>query len=70
VVAWLTRGAAALTLLMLVGILVSRTIGAWPSIRHFGLPFLWTSEWDPVQENMAWDLERSAPLTERWNALL
>ena len=50
VFAWLTRGAAALTLLLLVGIIVSLVIGAWPSIRHFGLPFLWTSEWDPVQE--------------------
>jgi hypothetical protein len=27
-------------------------------------------KWDPDQENMAWDLERSALLTERWNALL
>ncbi len=26
--------------------------------------------WDPAQENMTWDLSRSAPLTERWNALL
>lgn len=26
--------------------------------------------WDPTEENMAWDMERSAPLTERWNALL
>ncbi len=26
--------------------------------------------WDPAQENMVWDLDRSAPLTERWNALL
>jgi phosphate transport system permease protein len=50
VFAWLTRAAAGLTLLLLVGIIVSLTIGAWPSIRHFGLSFLWTSEWDPVQE--------------------
>jgi len=46
----LTRGAAVLTLALLVGILVSLIIGAWPSIREFGLPFLWTAEWDPVQE--------------------
>jgi phosphate transport system permease protein len=50
VFAWLTRGAALLTLLVLVGIIVSLVIGAWPSIRHFGLPFLWTAEWDPVQD--------------------
>lgn len=44
------RGAAILTLLLLAGIIISLVIGAWPSIRHFGLPFLWTAEWDPVQE--------------------
>jgi len=46
----LTRGAAILTLLLLAGILLSLVIGAWPSIREFGLRFLWTAEWDPVQE--------------------
>jgi phosphate transport system permease protein len=50
VFAVLTRGAAILTLLMLLGIIISLLVGAWPSISHFGLPFLWTSEWDPVQE--------------------
>jgi phosphate transport system permease protein len=24
-------------------------IGAWPAIEKYGLSFLWTSEWDPVQ---------------------
>jgi len=46
----LTRFAAIITLSLLVAIIVSLFIGAWPSIRHFGLPFLWTAEWDPVQE--------------------
>jgi phosphate transport system permease protein len=46
----LTRGAAILTLALLAGIILSLVIGAWPSIREFGLPFLWTAEWDPVQE--------------------
>jgi phosphate transport system permease protein len=50
VFAMATRTAAAITLLLLVGILVSLFIGAWPSIREFGLKFLWTAEWDPVQE--------------------
>ena len=45
-----TRAAAILTLLLLAGIIVSLLIGAWPSIRHFGLAFLWTADWDPVQE--------------------
>ncbi len=44
------RAAAILTLLLLVGIIVSLFIEAWPSIRHNGLAFLWTAEWDPVQE--------------------
>src|SRR5512141_1370375 len=50
VFAWLARGAALLTLLVLVGILVSLLIGAWPAIERFGLRFLWTAEWDPVKE--------------------
>jgi phosphate transport system permease protein len=45
-----TRAAAVLTLLLLVGIIISLFFGAWPSIKHFGLSFLWTAEWDPVQE--------------------
>jgi phosphate transport system permease protein len=45
-----TRGAAILTLLLLIGIILSLVAGAWPSIKQFGLGFLWTAEWDPVQE--------------------
>ena len=48
--ALLATSAAWLTLLLLVGILLSLVAGAWPAIREFGLAFLWTSEWDPVQE--------------------
>jgi phosphate transport system permease protein len=50
VFAGLARGAAILTLLLLIGILISLAVGAWPSIRVYGLTFLWTAEWDPVQE--------------------
>lgn len=50
VFALLATSAAWLTLLLLVGILLSLVAGAWPAIREFGLAFLWTSEWDPVQE--------------------
>jgi phosphate transport system permease protein len=46
----LTRGAAVLTLVLLAAIIASLVIGAWPSIREYGLAFLWTAEWDPVQE--------------------
>ena len=47
---FLTHAAAWLTLALLVGIIVSLVVGAWPAISEFGLKFLWTSEWDPVQE--------------------
>ena len=46
----LAHGAAWLTLALLAGIIISLLIGAAPAIQHFGLSFLWTSEWDPVQE--------------------
>ncbi len=46
----LAHGAAILTLLLLAGIIVSLLIGAAPAIKEYGLSFLWTSEWDPVQD--------------------
>ena len=46
---WLARSAAVLTLLLLIGILVSLVLGAWPSIEKYGLSFLTRSVWDPVQ---------------------
>jgi phosphate transport system permease protein len=45
----LAHGAALITLALLAGIIVSLLIGAAPAIREYGLSFLWTSEWDPVQ---------------------
>jgi len=45
----LAHGAALLTLALLAGIIGSLVIGAAPAIREYGLAFLWTSEWDPVQ---------------------
>ena len=44
-----TRLFAWLTLLMLVGIIASLIVGAWPSLREFGLPFLWSPDWNPPQ---------------------
>ncbi len=46
----LAHGAAILTLLLLAGIIGSLLIGAAPAIREFGLGFLWSSDWDPVQD--------------------
>jgi phosphate transport system permease protein len=45
------KGAAWLTLLLLVAILLSLIVGAWPSIEKYGLSFLVRSVWDPVQED-------------------
>jgi hypothetical protein len=46
----LTRLAAFAVFSLLAAILVSLAIGAVPSIKAFGVEFLWTEEWDPVQE--------------------
>jgi phosphate transport system permease protein len=45
------RAAAVLTLVLLVGILVSLVIGAWPAIAHYGPGFLTHNAWDPVRED-------------------
>ena len=47
---WLAKGAALFTLAMLMAILVSLTISAWPAIDKFGLGFLTSTTWDPVKE--------------------
>jgi phosphate transport system permease protein len=45
----LAHAAAWLTLALLAGIIVSLIVGAAPAIKEYGLSFLWTSDWDPVQ---------------------
>jgi phosphate transport system permease protein len=50
VFALLARASALLTLGLLVGIILSLLVGAWPAISHFGLGFFVNAEWDPVQE--------------------
>jgi phosphate transport system permease protein len=45
-----TQAAAWLTLALLAGIIVSLVIGAWPAIQKFGLGFLLSSDWDPVED--------------------
>lgn len=47
---WVAKGAALLTLGLLLAILTSLTISAWPAISKYGLSFLTNSTWDPVQE--------------------
>ena len=46
----LAKGAALLTLGILLAILLSLTIGAWPAISKYGLGFLASTTWDPVKE--------------------
>ncbi|HMV00331.1 MAG TPA: phosphate ABC transporter permease subunit PstC, partial [Rhodocyclaceae bacterium] len=46
----LTRAFAAITLALLVGIVVSLTWSALPSIKQFGFGFLTSSEWNPPAE--------------------
>ena len=46
----ITRAFAALTLLMLAGIIASLFIGSWPAIRQFGFAFLWSGEWNPPMD--------------------
>ena len=50
VFAVVTQSAAWFTLALMVGIVASLLVGAAPAIQEFGLSFLWTSEWDPVNE--------------------
>ena len=45
------KGAAFITLALLLGILASLVIGAWPALQKFGFGFLTSSVWDPVKED-------------------
>src|SRR5207247_401864 len=45
----MTLTALALVLrLLLLTLLAELVVGAWPAIKRFGPPFVWTSVWDPV----------------------
>jgi phosphate transport system permease protein len=44
---WITRICAISVLLILGGIILSLIAGAWPAMKEFGLPFLWTQRWAP-----------------------
>lgn len=47
---WAAKGAALLTLALLIGILLSLIAGAWPAITKYGFGFLTSSVWDPVRD--------------------
>jgi phosphate transport system permease protein len=44
----LTALGAALAIAILVGIVYKVVDGAWPSINHFGISFIWHQVWNPV----------------------
>jgi phosphate transport system permease protein len=45
------KSAAFLTLAMLLGILLSLVVGAYPAMQKFGFGFLTSTTWDPVKED-------------------
>ena len=47
---WVATGAALITLGLLISILASLVVGAWPAISKYGLGFLTSSVWDPVKD--------------------
>jgi len=47
---WVAKSCALLTLALLIAILTSLTINAWPAIEKYGFSFLSSTVWDPVQE--------------------
>ena len=44
---WITRLSAIVVLLILAGIILSLVVGAWPAMKEYGFPFLWTQRWAP-----------------------
>ncbi|MDR3476332.1 MAG: phosphate ABC transporter permease subunit PstC [Devosia sp.] len=47
---YLTLGSAAFVVVMLLGVMLSLLIGAWPALSTFGPAFIWTERWSPVKE--------------------
>lgn len=47
---WVAKGAAILTLMLLLAILTTLTISAWPAIDKYGFSFLTSTVWDPVKD--------------------
>jgi phosphate transport system permease protein len=47
---WLTFASAILVVVLLLGVMVSLIVGAWPALSTFGPAFVWTQRWSPVKE--------------------
>ena len=48
--AGICAGAGIFVLILLGAIIVELFIGGLPAFRAFGIPFIWSTEWDPVQD--------------------
>ena len=46
----LTLASAIFVVVMLVGVIVSLVVGAWPALQAFGPGFVWGARWSPVKE--------------------
>jgi phosphate transport system permease protein len=47
---WVAKGAAVVALGLLIAILTTLTISAWPAISKYGFSFLTSTTWDPVKD--------------------
>src|SRR3954463_10065741 len=47
---YVTLASATLVVLLLLGVIASLLIGAWPALSTFGPSFVWTQRWSPVKE--------------------
>jgi phosphate transport system permease protein len=47
---YMTVVSAVFVVAMLLGVMVSLIVGAWPAFSTFGLSFIWNQRWSPVKE--------------------
>jgi phosphate transport system permease protein len=47
---YMTLASAIFVVVMLLGVMVSLLVGAWPALAEFGPGFVWTQRWSPVKE--------------------
>ncbi|MEC5215561.1 phosphate transport system permease protein [Actimicrobium sp. GrIS 1.19] len=66
----ITFGFAFSVLLVLVGIIISLMMGAWPAFKEFGPAFITTVEWDPVNDKYGALIAIVGTLTTSFIALL
>jgi len=47
---YMTLVSAVFVVVMLLGVMVSLLVGAWPALSTFGPSFVWSQKWSPVKE--------------------